>query len=138
MGSLTTGQLSSVPLQMQFYFSGLYYPFYFLVSLLVIFYKTHLFSYPPDLWTTDLILLGSMGFLEALRLYLGAKGNLTEEEALLGSSLLVTVINAILALYFLLWAAYVLRIEMLLNTVLLALYGLQGILQVVTIATFVS
>nr|XP_020835063.1 LOW QUALITY PROTEIN: transmembrane protein 80 [Phascolarctos cinereus] len=121
--------LSSVPLQMQFYLSGLYYPFYFLVSLLVIFYKMHLFSYPPDLWTVDLILLGSMGVLEALRLYLGAKGNLTEEESLLGSSLLLTSSTPILALYFLLWAAYVLRIEILLNSILLTLYGLEGVLQ---------
>ncbi|XP_072493523.1 transmembrane protein 80 isoform X1 [Notamacropus eugenii] len=130
--------LSSVPLQMQFYLSGFYYVFYFLISLLVIFYKTYLFSYPLTLWTMDMILLWSMGVLEALRLYLGAKGNLTEEEMVLGSSLLLTIINAILSLYFLLWATFVLRIDVVLNIILLTLYSLEGTLQVVTIAAFVS
>ncbi|XP_074131613.1 transmembrane protein 80 isoform X1 [Sminthopsis crassicaudata] len=130
--------LSSVPLQMQFRLSGIYYPFYFLVSLLVIFYKMHLFAYPPGYWAVDVILLCTMGVLEALRLYLGAKGNLTEEETLLGGSLLLTVANTFLSLYFLLWATFVLRIDVLLNGALLALYGLEGLLQAVTIAAFVS
>ncbi|XP_051823559.1 transmembrane protein 80 isoform X3 [Antechinus flavipes] len=130
--------LSSVPLQMQFRLSGIYYPVYFLISLLVIFYKMHLFAYPPAYWAVDVLLLGSMGVLEALRLYLGAKGNLTEEETLLGSSLLLTVANAFLSLYFLLWATFVLWIDVLLNGALLTLYGLEGLLQAVTIAAFVS
>ncbi|XP_051823558.1 transmembrane protein 80 isoform X2 [Antechinus flavipes] len=98
----------------------------------------HLFAYPPAYWAVDVLLLGSMGVLEALRLYLGAKGNLTEEETLLGSSLLLTVANAFLSLYFLLWATFVLWIDVLLNGALLTLYGLEGLLQAVTIAAFVS
>ncbi|KAM8970448.1 transmembrane protein 80 isoform X1 [Sarcophilus harrisii] len=123
---------------MQFRLSGIYYPVYFLVSLLVTFYKTRLFTYPPAYWAADVLLLCSMGGLEALRLYLGTKGNLTEEETLLGASLLLTVANAFLSLYFLLWATFVLRIDILLNGALLALYGLEGLLQAVTIAAFVS
>ncbi|XP_068964021.1 transmembrane protein 80 [Petaurus breviceps papuanus] len=130
--------LSSVPLQMQFYLSGFYYLFYFLVSQLGIFYKTHLFSYPANFWALDMSLLWIMGILEALRLYLGAKGNLTEEETVLGSSALLTIINAVLSLYFLLWTTFVLRIDVVLNTILLTLYTLEGVLQVVTIAAFVS
>ncbi|XP_043827272.1 transmembrane protein 80 isoform X2 [Dromiciops gliroides] len=130
--------LSSVPLQMQFYLSGVYYPFYFLTSLLVMVYKTHHFSYPANYWTMDMILLWSMGVLEALRLYLGTKGNLTEAETLLGSSLLLTLLNAILSLYFMLWTTYVLRVDFLLNVIALTLYSLEGILQVVTIAAFAS
>ncbi|XP_074086835.1 transmembrane protein 80 isoform X2 [Macrotis lagotis] len=64
--------LSSVPLQIQFYVSGIYYLFYFLISLLATFYKTHLYPYPPNFWTIEMILLWSMGILEVLRLYLGS------------------------------------------------------------------
>ncbi|XP_056657061.1 transmembrane protein 80 isoform X3 [Monodelphis domestica] len=134
-----TSLLSSVPLQIQFCLSGLYFPFYFLASLLMmVFYKKHFFIYPPNYLAMDLTLLCVLGLLEVLRLHLGSKGNLVEEELLLGGSLALTVLNTFLSVYFLLWATYVLRADVFLNTVLLALYNLEGILQMVTIAAFLS
>ncbi len=126
-------------LQIQFCLSGLYFPFYFLASLLMmVFYKKHFFIYPPNYLAMDLTLLCVLGLLEVLRLHLGSKGNLVEEELLLGGSLALTVLNTFLSVYFLLWATYVLRADVFLNTVLLALYNLEGILQMVTIAAFLS
>ncbi|NXL91066.1 TMM80 protein, partial [Alectura lathami] len=136
--------LSSVPLQILLYVNGFYYVFYFLATLAMIVYKSQVFSYPDDFLAPDLALLCVMAALEALRLYLalrflrGSKGNLTEEEAPLGLSLVVTVGSVILSVYFLTWQTYVLRADVILNAVLLFTYGLESVLQVLAIAAFVG
>ncbi|XP_026524009.1 transmembrane protein 80 [Notechis scutatus] len=130
--------LSSVPLQILFFLDGIYYVFYFLAALLMIIYKSQIFTYPYNLLTLDLILLFFMALLEAIRLYFGTKGNLTEEEAPLGISLGVTIGSVLLSVYFLVWQTYILRADVIINGVLLVAYGLEGILQIIAIAAFVS
>ncbi|KAM6393234.1 transmembrane protein 80 [Pluvialis apricaria] len=130
--------LSSVPLQILFYINGIYYIFYFLATLAMIVYKGEVFSYPDDFLAPDLALLFIMAILEVLRLYLGSKGNLTEEEAPLGLSLVITVGSVILSVYFLVWQTYVLKADVIINAVLLFTYGLEAVLKVVAIAAFVS
>ncbi|XP_007436395.2 transmembrane protein 80 [Python bivittatus] len=130
--------LSSVSLQILFGLGAIYYIFYFLAVLLMIIYKSHVFTYPNNLLTLDLVLLFFMALLEAIRLYFGTKGNLTEEEAPLGISLGITVGNVILSVYFLVWQTYILRADVIINVVLLVAYGLEGILQIIAIAAFVS
>ncbi|KAM9015673.1 transmembrane protein 80 [Ara ararauna] len=96
------------------------------------------FSYPEDFLSVDLTLLVIMAIAEVLRLYLGVRGNLTEEEGLLGLSLVMTVGSVFLAVYFLVWQTYVLKTDIILNTVLLLLYGIESILKVSAIAAFIS
>uniref|UniRef100_A0A8B9II55 Transmembrane protein 80 n=1 Tax=Anser cygnoides TaxID=8845 RepID=A0A8B9II55_ANSCY len=131
-------QLSSVPLQILLYINGFYYIFYFLATLAMIVYKSQVFSYPDNFLAPDLTLLFIMAILEALRLYLGSKGNLTEEEAPLGLSLVITVGSVILSVYFLIWQTYVLKADVIINAVLLFTYGLESVLQVLAIAAFVG
>uniref|UniRef100_A0A663F6D1 Transmembrane protein 80 n=2 Tax=Accipitrinae TaxID=8955 RepID=A0A663F6D1_AQUCH len=134
----TSSVLSSVPLQILFYVNGIYYTFYFLVTLAMIVYKSQVFSYPDDFLAPDLALLFIMAILEVLRLYFGSKGNLTEEEAPLGLSLVITVGSVILSVYFLVWQTYVLKADVIINAVLLFTYGLESVLKVIAIAAFVS
>ncbi|XP_071073982.1 transmembrane protein 80 isoform X3 [Dasypus novemcinctus] len=70
-GRASSTMRSSVPLQMLFCFSGAYYALYFLATLLLIAYKSQVFSYPHAYLALDLMLLFVMGVLEAARLYLG-------------------------------------------------------------------
>ncbi|XP_053925027.1 transmembrane protein 80 isoform X1 [Cuculus canorus] len=133
----TPSVLSSVLLQMLFYVNGIYYIFYFLATLAMIIYKSQVFSYPDDFLAPDLASLLIMAVLEVLRLYLGSKGNLTEEEALLGLSLVTMVGSVILSVYFLVWQTYVLKADVILNAVLLFAYGLESVLKVTAIAAFV-
>ncbi|KAM3852330.1 transmembrane protein 80 [Vipera latastei] len=130
--------LSSVPLQILFFLDGIYYIFYFLAALLMIIYKSQVFTYPYRFLTLDLVLLFFMALLEAIRLYFGTKGNLTEEEAPLGICLGITVGTVLLSVYFLVWQTYILRADVIINVVLLVAYGLGGILQIIAIAAFVS
>ncbi|XP_019402859.1 PREDICTED: transmembrane protein 80-like isoform X2 [Crocodylus porosus] len=134
----TSSVLSSVPLQILLYLNGIYYIFYFLATLLMIIYKSQVFSYPDNFLALDLALLLIMAILEAIRLYLGTKGNLTEEEASLGVSLVITVGSVILSVYFLVWETYVLKADVIINTILLVMYGLEAILQIIAVAAFVN
>ncbi|NWR81604.1 TMM80 protein, partial [Centropus unirufus] len=133
-----SSQLSSVPLQMLFYINGIYYIFYFLASLALIIYKSQVFSYPDDFLAPDLASLLIMAGFEVLRLYLGSKGNLTEEQAPLGLSLVTTLGSVVFSVYFLVWQTHVLKADVILNTVLLCAYGLEAVLKVTAIAAFVS
>ncbi|XP_044281917.1 transmembrane protein 80 isoform X1 [Varanus komodoensis] len=134
----TSSVLSSVPLQILFYLNGAYYLFYFFATLLMIIYKSQVFTYPDNLLMLDLILLFVMAILEAIRLYFGTKGNLTEEEAPLGVSLVITVGSVVLTVYFLVWQTYILRADVVINVMMLVMYGLEGILQIIAIAAFIS
>ncbi|OCT84001.1 transmembrane protein 80 [Xenopus laevis] len=128
--------LSSVPLQMLLYLNVIYYVFYFLATLLMLIYKSQVFSYPGSNLALDLCLLFLMGFLEPLQLYLGTRGNLAEEKITLGSSLVVTVGNIFLAIYFLTWQTYILRADLIINIILIVIYGLAVTLKFLTMAAF--
>ncbi|XP_027950037.1 transmembrane protein 80 isoform X1 [Eumetopias jubatus] len=137
-GRASSAVLSSISLQVLFCLSGAYYALYFLATLLMITYKSQVFSYPHPYLVLDLTLLLLMGILEVTRLYLGTKGNLTEAEVPLAIGLALTAGGALLSTYFLLWQTLVLRADSILSATLLALHGLEAILQLVAIAAFVS
>ncbi|XP_058382093.1 transmembrane protein 80 isoform X2 [Diceros bicornis minor] len=137
-GRASSTVLSSVPLQMLLYLTGMWCCLYFLATLLMMTYKSQVFSYPRDYLVLDLTLLLLMGILEATRLYFGTKGNLMEAEVPLAASLVLTAGSALLSLYFLLWQTLVLWADVVLSATLLALHSLEAVLQVVAIASFVS
>ncbi|XP_059008444.1 transmembrane protein 80 isoform X8 [Mustela lutreola] len=120
------------------YLSGACWALHLLATLLMILYKSQVFSYPNPYLVLDLTLLLLMGALEVTRLYLGTKGNLTEAEVPLAISLVLTAGGALLSTYFLLWQTLVLWADCILSTTLLALHGLEAVLQLVAIAAFVS
>ncbi|KAM6172269.1 transmembrane protein 80 isoform 1-T1 [Erethizon dorsatum] len=117
--------------------SGLYYALYFLATLLMIVYKSQVFSYPHDCLGLDPTLLSLMGVLEAARLYLGVKGNLTEAEVPLAASLVFMAGSGLLSVHFLLWQTLVLWADWVLSAILLVLHSLEAALQVVAIAAFI-
>ncbi|XP_059253713.1 transmembrane protein 80 isoform X3 [Mustela nigripes] len=137
-GRASSAVLSSVSLQLLLYLSGACWALHLLATLLMILYKSQVFSYPNPYLVLDLTLLLLMGALEVTRLYLGTKGNLTEAEVPLAISLVLTVGGALLSTYFLLWQTLVLWADCILSTTLLALHGLEAVLQLVAIAAFVS
>ncbi|XP_069865603.1 transmembrane protein 80-like isoform X3 [Dipodomys merriami] len=78
--------LPSVPLQMLFHLSALYYALYFLATLLLIVYKSQVFSYPWSCLALDLTLLLLMGVLEGAHLYLGDTSGLFTSGSILHNS----------------------------------------------------
>ncbi|XP_077051820.1 transmembrane protein 80-like [Siphateles boraxobius] len=130
--------LSSVLLQILLYLSAAFSVFYFLSTLSMIIYKTHVLSYPVDRLALDVCLLFLMAGLEVLRVYWGFRGNLQESEGYTGSNLITTGATVLLALYFVIWQSYVLRADVIIGAILLCFYGLTGIVGLWTLARFTS
>ncbi|XP_064843594.1 LOW QUALITY PROTEIN: transmembrane protein 80-like [Oncorhynchus masou masou] len=132
--------LSSVHLQLLLYLTALYYVFYFLSTFCMIIYKSRVMSYPDDLLTQDVGhgLLFFMACLNLFRLYWGVRGNLQETEGYMWANLAMTVATALLSVYFLVWQLYVMHADVILNAILLSVYGLGGVLGLATLARFTS
>lgn len=64
----------------------------------------------------------------------GVKGNLTESQGYILANLIVTGTTVLLAVYFLVWQTYVMRADVIISSVLLVIYGLDGVLAVSTLA----
>ncbi|XP_046715223.1 transmembrane protein 80-like isoform X2 [Silurus meridionalis] len=129
-------QLSSVLLQILLYFSAFYSLFYFLSSLCIIIYKSQVLSYPDNYLVLDLCLLFLMAAFEILRIYWGMRSNLQESERYVGASLFITGATLLLSVYFLLWQSYVMRADVIVNAILLCIYGLSGVASFGALARF--
>lgn len=57
----------------------------------------------------------------------GVRGNLQESERYVGANLLITGATLLLSVYFLVWQSYVLRADVIINAILLCIYGLCGV-----------
>lgn len=57
----------------------------------------------------------------------GVRGNLQESERYVGANLLITGATVLLSVYFLVWQSYVLRADVIVNAILLCIYGLCGV-----------
>ncbi|XP_071760904.1 transmembrane protein 80-like isoform X1 [Centroberyx gerrardi] len=104
----------------------------------MIIYKSRVLSYPDDRLACDVGLLLLMAALEALRLFCGVKGNLKETEGFVVANLVLTGTTVLLSVYFLAWQAYVLRADVIVNSVLLVAYGMGGVLAFIIVARFTS
>ncbi|MCI4380123.1 hypothetical protein PGIGA_G00236270 [Pangasianodon gigas] len=128
--------LSSMPLQVLFYLNCWYYAAFFIAESLMFIYKGILLPYPQDNLILDIVLLLLYLGLEALRLFYGWKGNLCERSLMLIVSVGVLVPCTVLSIYYLLLQTFILRLEFILNAILLCFYALELVLALITIAAF--
>ncbi|XP_048883491.1 transmembrane protein 216 isoform X1 [Brienomyrus brachyistius] len=128
--------LSSAPLQVLLHLNGWYFAAYFLAEILMFVYKGILLPYPPANLTLDIVLLFLFLGLETLRIFYGQKGNLCQRSLSLVVSIGVLVPCAVLSVYYLLLQTFVLRLEVILNAVLLCFHSLELLLGLVTISAF--
>uniref|UniRef100_A0A8B9Z3C4 Transmembrane protein 216 n=1 Tax=Buteo japonicus TaxID=224669 RepID=A0A8B9Z3C4_9AVES len=73
---------------------------------------------------------------EATRIFFGSKGNLCQRKVPLSISLALTVPAAVMAAYYLLLQTYALRLEAILNAILLLFYAVELLLGVLTLVSF--
>ncbi|XP_018589198.2 transmembrane protein 216 isoform X2 [Scleropages formosus] len=126
--SSTVRQLSSVPLQVLLTLNGWYFGGFFIAELLMFVYKGVLLPYPPGNLVLDLMLLFLFLGLEILRIFYGSKGNLCEQTLATVLSVGILVPCAVLSVYFLLLQTFVLRLEVIVNALLLCFYGFELLL----------
>lgn len=77
-----------------------------------------------------------MSFLFPSTLVPGWKGNLTERSLAMSVSVLVLVPCTVLSVYYLMLQTFVLRLEFILNAVLLCFYSLEMLLGIMSISAF--
>ncbi|XP_074488840.1 LOW QUALITY PROTEIN: transmembrane protein 80-like [Sebastes fasciatus] len=136
--TLTLHQLSSVTLQLLLKLTAVYFVFYFLFTLGLIIRKSLVLSYPADALICDVSLLFLLAALQFLHLFCGVKGDLTESEGYILANLIVTATALPLTVYFLLWQTYVLLADVILSSVLLVVYGVDGFVALSTLARLAS
>uniref|UniRef100_A0A3Q1F797 Transmembrane protein 216 n=2 Tax=Acanthochromis polyacanthus TaxID=80966 RepID=A0A3Q1F797_9TELE len=134
--SLTRPQLSSTPLQILFYLNSWYFAAFYLAEILMFVYKGVMLPYPSDNLVLDLVLLLLFLALESLRIFYGWKGNLCERSLASCVSVFILFPCAALAVYYLLLQTFVLRLEFILSSVLLAFYSLEFLLGLLSISAF--
>ncbi|XP_004770418.1 transmembrane protein 216 isoform X4 [Mustela putorius furo] len=74
--------------------------------------------------------------IEVIRLFFGTKGNLCQRKMPLGISVALTFPSAMMASYYLLLQTYVLRLEAIMNSILLFFCGSELLLEVLTLTAF--
>lgn len=95
-------------------------------------------SYPVDALVTDVSLLFLLAALEFLHFFCGVRGNLTESEGFILANIFMTGTTIPLTVYFLVWQTYVMWADVVISSVLLVVYGLNGILAFSTLARITS
>ncbi|XP_037623323.1 transmembrane protein 80-like isoform X1 [Sebastes umbrosus] len=130
--------LSSVTLQLLLKLTAVYFVFYFLFTLGLIIRKSLVLSYPADALIGDVSLLFLLAALQFLHLFCGVKGDLTESEGYILANLIVTATALPLMVYFLLWQTYVLLADVILSSVLLVVYSVDGFVALSTLARLAS
>ncbi|XP_064423447.1 transmembrane protein 216 [Latimeria chalumnae] len=131
-----TPVLSSTPLEVLLFLNGWYFAAYFVAEILIFVYKGQLLPYPTANLTLDLVMLFLYLGIEVIRIFFGSKGNLSQRKVTLSISLGLTIPAAMMAVYYLLLQTYVLRVEVILNAILLVFYALEFILDIVALTAF--
>ncbi|XP_019810307.1 transmembrane protein 216 isoform X1 [Bos indicus] len=129
-------RLSSTPLEILFFLNGWYYATYFLLELFIFLYKGLLLPYPTANLVLDVVMLFLYLGVEVIRLFFGTKGNLCQRKMPLGISVALTFPSTMMASYYLLLQTYVLRLEAIMNSILLFFCGSELLLEVLTLTAF--
>ncbi|NXS67554.1 TM216 protein, partial [Pandion haliaetus] len=95
-----------------------------------------LLPYPFTNLALDVVLLFLYLGTEATRIFFGSKGNLCQRKVPLSISLALTVPAAVMAAYYLLLQTYALRLEAILNAILLLFYAAELLLGVLALVSF--
>ncbi|KAJ1417692.1 hypothetical protein B484DRAFT_400722 [Ochromonadaceae sp. CCMP2298] len=121
---------SSLPLQMMLYFSNHFTPLFFILNILLYTYKATQYFFPGRLLGWELTTVFMFLLIDGTRLILASKGNKTSTIPPLVSSLVLAMPMIVLHAYYISLQTYILRIDIVLNSIALVLLGSETILSV--------
>ncbi|CAG5131564.1 unnamed protein product [Candidula unifasciata] len=127
---------SSLPYQILLYLNGWYFAFFFVCEILLFVFKGQTLPYASNVLAAEIILLFLLAIVEALRLFFGQKGNLTEQIVGVLVCVILSIPTVFGVLFYLLWQTYVLRVEIILTAIQLFFIGMEFILSIISIITF--
>ncbi|KAK3734948.1 hypothetical protein RRG08_038972 [Elysia crispata] len=127
---------SSLPYQILLYLNGWYFAFFFVCEILLFVFKGETLPYASNVLAAEVILLFLLAAVEALRLFFGRRGNLTEQILGVLVCVILSVASVFGVLFVLLWQTYVLRVEVILAAIQLFFIGTEIIFGIISIITF--
>ncbi|XP_072448204.1 transmembrane protein 216-like isoform X2 [Chiloscyllium punctatum] len=130
--------LSLTPLEVLLFLNTWYYAVYFVAEILLFIYKSQLLPYTSANLTLDLVMLFLYLGVEIMRIFFGSKGNLCQRKVPLTISLVLLGPSTIMAVYYMLLQTYVLRLEVIINAILLVFYVFELVLYTVGLISFSS
>mmetsp|Transcript_26954 Transcript_26954/g.45092 ORF Transcript_26954/g.45092 Transcript_26954/m.45092 type:complete len:148 (+) Transcript_26954:84-527(+) len=125
---ISRNSFSSLPLQMLLYFSYHFTPFFFVLNICLYTYKAASFFFPGRLLGWELTTVFLFLIIDGTRIVMGSKGNKTTSMAPLVSSLILSIPMIILHAYYISLQTYVLRVDIVLNSIALFLLAAEAIL----------
>ena len=128
--------LSSLPLEVLTYFNWWYVFFYSTISLVLFCYKSFRFYYTANTLSWEIFMLFLVSSLEILRLYFSSKGNKTEQLSSLILSLALSIPILLAYSYFIALQTFVLKIDLILNSICFIFIGFELMLSVTTASSF--
>ena len=133
--------LSSLPLEMLFFFNRWYDPVYRIIMLAVFIWKGTWLPYPSDMRSLlglEIAMVFILCIIEQARLFLGSSGNKTETVGPLAWCLALSLPALVGYVYFMRLQIFVTRLDLVINAIGVGFVGLEIILGVFTVVTFVK
>ncbi|XP_078076662.1 transmembrane protein 216-like isoform X4 [Mustelus asterias] len=131
-------QLSLSSMEVLLFLNTWYYAAYFVAEILLFIYKSLLLPYTPANLILDLVMLFLYLGVEVIRIFFGSKGNLSQRKVPFSISLVLLGPSTIMAVYYMLLQTYVLRLEVIINAILLVFYVFELLLYIVGLISFSS
>ena len=127
---------SSLPLQVLIFFNWHYMVFFFLLNLALFTYKSINFYYPSDYLGWDITIDFLYAIIESCRLLLKSKANKTSQLGGMFWALLLGAPIITAHSYFIALQTYVLRVDLVINSIALVIVGIEMILGIIAYTAF--
>ena len=130
--------VSSLPLQILLYFNRWFVGLFVVLNIVTFVYKGYYLPYPsrtPGLGI-DVMSVFIFAILEGFRIFTASLGNKTEQIGPLLVSILLGIGSVVMNAFFLQWQIYVLRIDVILNGISIALIGLEVVFSIFAVIKF--
>eukprot|EP00742_Colponemidia_sp_Colp-10_P012143 GILJ01013590.1.p1 GENE.GILJ01013590.1~~GILJ01013590.1.p1 ORF type:complete len:141 (+),score=5.20 GILJ01013590.1:47-469(+) len=128
--------LSSLPLQMFIYFHGWYSIFFFFVNILLFIYKGVGMPYPANNLGWEITFIFIYAVVQWIRLFLGSKGNKTEQSSSLAWFLGLSVPLILIHAFYMRLQIYVLRADTIINVASFIFLAAEVFLGIITLIVF--
>jgi transmembrane protein 216 len=110
---------STLPLQVLLYFHPYYWLLFYITAVVLLIYKAVVWPYPKDILAAEAVALSFLAVIDAGRLAVGHKGNLTQTRLPLLLFLLLSIPVIIGHVFFVSYQTYVMRLDQIINVIAL-------------------
>jgi len=108
---------SSLTLQILLFFDWYFSVFYFIVTIILLIYKTYQLPYPSAVWELEFVMLWLFYAWQLIKIDLGSRGNKTESSLTTIIFVLLNIPSVFAYVFYIRLQTYVLVVEVILNAI---------------------